>query len=103
MVSFINFFFLPAVALRLRWKRTGRHLAFSADALVSYCSWTVGVLLLTKAFTLFAGAVLSCEITPDSVKYTLVSLAAAVILPFAVEFVEKYVGAKVTIEKSEEK
>ena len=103
MISFINLFFLPAIALRLRWKRTRRHLAFSADALASYCTWTVGVFLLTKVFTFFAKAILAYEITPETTKYTLVGMVVAVVLPLALEFVEKYVEAKVTVEKCGEK
>lgn len=102
LIGIINLFVAPFISVGIYASRMGLEKKFSFYIAMLYASFTPMNMLCTQVALWIAKRVLGTKISQGTVKYTVFAVAAAVILPFAVEMLKKYIKADCTIEKKDD-
>ena len=102
LVSFLNVFMCPMIALAILYRITKRNLVFSAEFLVNYGILCVCNMPITKFLVVTAEKVFDMKIELYSTYYTMLAIVAAVIMPYLAYVVKTNVSASVEIRKNDE-
>lgn len=97
-ISFINYFFVPVISLRIYSTRHTTKWEFSPEILYQYILMCVLNMPVGRVVATLAEKVMSTTILADSTKYTLLALVVAVVLPYIIEVLEKLIRVEVEIE-----
>ena len=100
-VSFINYFFVPIVSVRIYCKRHSIDWKCSAELLYWYVVMCVLNLPLGRICASVVEKITAGSFLAESTKYTILALVVAVVIPYAVEAVEKLVQVDVEITKND--
>lgn len=100
-ISFINYFFIPVVSLRIYSKRHDIAWKCSFELFFQYVVMCLLNLPVGRVCAAVVEKLTSVRVLADSAKYTLLALAAAIVLPYVIEVLEKFV--KVDVEVTKEK
>lgn len=100
-ISFINYFMIPVISLRIYCKRHSIEWKVSLEVVYKYILMCVLNLPVGRVCASVVGRILETSILAESTKYTVLALVVAVIIPYAVEVFEKLVKVEVEIAKVE--
>lgn len=101
-MQIVNMFLVPMAAVAVHYRRKGSAPRLSVSTLVCYGVYTAVLSVVMRLVSrLLSMPVYAVEGFEGSVGYTLTALAAALLLPLLAEFISKYFGLKVTVEKNE--
>lgn len=100
-ISFINYFFIPIIGLKVYCKRHSLEWELSSELAYKYILFCVLNLIFGRVAASIIEKVLVTIIIAESTKYTLVALVCVSVLPYFIEIVEKYFRIEVTIHRVE--
>ena len=101
LVSLINLFFVPVICLQIH-RRTVIRVELSAGELfLRYCIFTVLNLPLTRVFIMLMEKIVGSQINLSSAYYTIAAIVSAVLLPWSIALVRKYVQIRFEVKKHE--
>lgn len=100
-ISFINYFMVPVISLRIYCKRHSIEWNCSLGLLYKYIVMCVLNLPLGRVCAAVVERITSSIILAESTKYTMLALVVAIMLPYAIEVVEKLVQVDVEINKTD--
>ena len=99
LISAINYFFVPVISLRIYGMRHKIKWVFSAELFYLYALMCVINLPAGRvAVTLVERLFYTTQILADSTRYTIVAIAVAIVIPYAIEVVEKLIKIEVEIK-----
>lgn len=97
-ISFINFFFIPLISLRIYNKRHSLKWELSFELFYNYSLSCIFNLISTRIIATWIESTTATICHGESTKYTMIAVLTAVILPFIVEVIEKIIKVDVIIE-----
>lgn len=97
-VSFINYFLVPIIGLKIYNERHNKSCKVSFDTLYLYVLITVLNLPFTRIFVNLAEGVMGKELNSESSIYTIVAAVTVVILIYVLEVIEKLIAMVIEIE-----
>lgn len=100
-ISFINYFLVPVISVRIYCKRHLIDWKCTAELFYRYVVMCVLNLPLGRICASVVGKNTGSIILAESTKYTIIALLVAVVVPYAIEVVEKLIQADVEISKIE--
>ena len=100
-ISFINYFFIPIISVRIYCKRHSIDWKCTAELLYRYVVMCVLNLPLGRVCVSVVERITASIILAESTKYTMIALVVAVIVPYAIEVVEKLIEVDVEISNVE--
>ncbi|MBS5843661.1 MAG: hypothetical protein KIC77_09305 [Clostridiales bacterium] len=100
MIILMNLFFVPMITMYIYYSRKKKKLEFTFSFFVKYCIVTVLVFLFAKIFSQFVNVFYPLALPLDRASYTLFAVPAAIVLPFAIEFIQKYFRFKIKVESN---
>lgn len=100
-ISFINYFMIPVISLHIYCKRHSMEWKCSLELFYKYIVMCVLNLPLGRVCVSVVEKITSSAILAESTKYTIFALVVAIILPYAIEVVEKLVQVDVEINKTD--
>ena len=98
-ISFINYFFIPVVSLRIYCKRHSINWKCSFELFYHYVIMCVLNLPIGRICASMVERILSTSVLAESAKYTLLALAVAIVIPYVLEVLEKLIKVDVEITK----
>lgn len=101
-ISFINFFMVPLLGLRIYNKRHHLKWEASLEFLYGYARMCVFTMVLGRLYGGISRIFLERVVDWGTLKYTLVVLVISLVLPYFMELVEKGVHVEVEIGTVEE-
>lgn len=101
MIEFMNLFFPPMIAIYIYFRRKKEKIAFSLPLIVKYCIVTVLVFAFAKILSQIVNIFYPLAIPLDRAPYTLFAIVASVLLPFLIEFVQRYFRFEIKVESNE--
>lgn len=99
----MNIFFVPMIAIWIRYRRQNWKMVLSGEFLVRYAVYTCVVSLITECISVVIRQFIGLEYGWDSTYYSLAAICVATILPYGMEAFEKNVKLKCEITKEESK
>ena len=104
-ISFIHYFFIPIISLRIYCKRHSLHWAFSIELFYQYVVMCLLILPAGRICASVVERITATSILAESTKYTIIAIVAAVVIPYAREAIEKFVkiDVEITKEKKQDK
>lgn len=100
-ISFINYFFIPVVSLHIYCKRREIAWKCSFELFYQYIVMCLLNLVIGRICASVVERFTSVSVLAESTKYTMLALVVAVVLPYVIEVLEKFV--KVDVEVTKEK
>lgn len=100
-ISFINYFFIPIIGLKVYCKRHCLEWKLSSEVVYKYVLFCVLNLVLGRVVASAVEKVVMTTIVAESTKYTLIALVCTAVLPYFMEIIEKYLYIEVTIHRVE--
>lgn len=101
MIEFMNLFFPPMITIYIYCRRKKEKIAFSLPLIVKYCIVTVLVFAFAKILSQIVNLFYPLALPLDRAPYTLFAIAASGLLPFLIEFVQKYFRFEIKVESNE--
>lgn len=103
MIEFINLFFIPLIALLLhyrlrKWKLVPSLLCFTRYGIYAALTF-LGAKLLSQVVNVFY----ALQLPPDRGAYTVFAVPVAIVLPYAIEFVQKYLHVEMLSDETSHK
>ena len=102
LVSFINLFFVPVICLHMHRRTVIRAELSAGELFLRYCIFTALNLPLTRVFIMLIEKVVGSQIDLSSAYYTIAAIVSAVLLPWSIALVRKYVQIRFEVKKHEE-
>lgn len=102
MIIWLNLFLVPMISICFYYSRRKEKLNFSLLFVIRYAIMTVSVFLITRFIFKFLKLFFSFTLEMGGVLYTLGAVCVALVLPFVVEFIQKYISVKVKVATHEE-
>ena len=99
MVSFINLFFVPVIALSVYYRRFDKTISNNARLIVDYCIFAVAVNIGSYVIAEVLTRTIGIGPSTDSILYMIISVPVAYIIPYLYEIYKKYVDIKCEIKK----
>lgn len=99
----MNIFFVPMIAIWIRYRRQNWKMVFSSEFLVRYGVYTCVISLITECISVVIRHFIGLEFGWDSTYYSILAIGVSVLLPYAMEAFEKNVKLECEITKEESK
>ena len=97
----INLFFVPVISLQIH-RRTVIHTELSGKELfIRYCLYTVLNILPTRGILWAMGILLRVSTLMSSAWYTVAAILSAVVLPWIILLVRKFISIRFEVKKNE--
>lgn len=105
-MTIIALFFPAAVSVLIRYKRTKQQILFSAKLVLDYFLWLITNVLLTEGTIVYVFGISEAqsvyfESFPFFVKYVVIAMIFACVIPYIVEIIKKYFRIEMEITKNE--
>jgi len=97
----INLLFVPIISLYIVFRQKGWPQRFSPELIMRWCIFASANMLITKAIFKSINVFYPVVMDLAGVKYTFVAAAVAVLLPYMIDFMKKYVSIRVEIKGNE--
>ena len=101
LVSFINLFFVPVICLYIHRRTVIRVPLNGGELFLRYCIFAVLNLPLTRVFIMLIEKIVGSQIAISSAYYTIAAIVSAVLLPWGVALIRKYVHVRFEVKKHE--
>ena len=102
-ISFINYFLVPVIGLKIYKKRRNQLCKVSVDSFMTYVQLLCLNLIATRPCANMIEQFTNTMLTAETVKYTIVSIGVMLLLVFTMEILEKFVHIDITIQRKEVK
>jgi len=96
-ISFINYFMIPLISLRIYCKRHSLEWKCSMEFLYRYVLMCIINLPVGRVLAAIVEKITSTVVHGEATKYTIVALIGAVCIPYAMEIIEKFIHVDVEI------
>ena len=100
-VSFVNYFLIPIIGLKIYSERYQRPCNMSFDTLYRYVLITVLNIPFTRIFVNMIEGLLNNNINSESSVYTIVAALSVMILTYVLEVVDKLITVEIEIKKKD--
>ena len=101
LVSFLNLFFVPVICLHIHRRTVIRVPLNGGELFLRYCIFAVLNLPLTRVFIMLIEKIVGSQIAISSAYYSIAAIVSAVLLPWGVALIRKYVHVRFEVKKHE--
>ena len=98
IIVLMNLLFVPMITMYICYSRKKEKLVFSFAFAVKYCIVTVLIFLFAKLLSQLVNVFYPLALPLDRAPYTLFAVPVALVLPYLIEFIQKYVHFKIKVE-----
>ena len=102
-ISFINYFLVPVLGLKIYSERRNQLCKVSVDTFMTYIQLLCLNMIATRLCANIIEHFTKTTFTAETTKYTLVSISVMVVIVFIMEIFEKFVHIDITVERKEAK
>lgn len=96
-ISFINFFMIPIIALKIYYRRHKKEWNWSFDLVFAYSLMCVIHLPIVRICASMVEKLTNTVIHAETTRYTLIALVCAIIIPYVVEIFEQFIEIHIDI------